>query len=152
MMRISSSVEYGMRVMVRLAQERGGTPVSAETLSTSENVPKDYVDQILRRLRQAGLVASVRGPAGGYALCREPKAISVGDVMRALEHDIFDDTCERYVEGDQDCRHQERCGLRPVWRRLEALIEGFLDGVTLDRILEGQETDRTKNLELRTKN
>lgn len=140
MMRISSSVEYGMRVMVQLARGRDRGPVSAETLSGAENVPKDYVEQILRRLRQAGLIASVRGPSGGYALSRPPKDIKVGDVIRALEHTVFEDVCERYAEGEQDCHHQGMCGLRPVWKRLGAMIEGFLDSVSLDQILEEEET------------
>ena len=139
MVRISSSVEYGMRLMVRLARSGGRAPTSAEVLSVSENIPKDYVDQILRRLRQAGLISSSRGPAGGYALSRATKEIRVGDVARALEHAVFETVCERYSEKDHDCRHQGMCGVRPLWRRLGTIVEGFLDGITLDQILKEEE-------------
>jgi len=144
-----------MRVMVRLAKTGGvvrpsgaaaGTrsraegaggdaPVSAETLSVSENVPKDYVDQILRRLRQAGLIASVRGPAGGYALAKPAASIRVGDVVRAVEQEVFENVCERFADGRQDCHHQGACGLRPVWKKLGSVIEDYLNSVTLEQIM-----------------
>lgn len=135
-MRISSSVEYGMRVMVTLARQPEGGRLSAESLSESENIPKDYVDQILQRLRRSGLVLSVRGAAGGYTLAKEPTAIRVGDVVRALETRIFEEPCERYSGGEKDCHHQTGCGIRPVWEKLGRLVEEYFDGVTLDRLLE----------------
>lgn len=135
-MRITSSVEYGMRLVVRLAKSGGREPVCAEALSASENIPKDFVDQILRRLRRAGIVASVRGPSGGYVLAKPLSQISVGSVIRAQEGRIFEEPCERFSAGESDCRHQEACAIRPVWSRLGGLIEEYLDGVTLDQLLE----------------
>lgn len=135
MMRISSSVEYGMRVMTRLARANGGAPVTSESLSVTENVPKDYVDQILRRLRQAGLIASVRGPAGGYSLAKPASAIRIGDVVRALEQQVFEGVCERFSDGQLDCRHQGNCGLSSVWNRLGQMIGDYLDSVTLEQIV-----------------
>jgi len=139
MMKISSSVEYGMRVLVRLAKTGSAAPVTAEVLSVTENVPKDYVDQILRRLRQAGLVSSVRGPAGGYALGRPASEISVGDVVRAVEQEVFEKVCEKFSEGKQNCHHQDSCGLRPVWNGLSAVVSQYLDGITLESIVERKE-------------
>jgi len=140
-MRISSSVEYGMRVMVHLARHRAKAPLSAEFLSTADNIPKDYVEQILWRLRQAGLVESRRGPAGGYALARAAEEIRVGDIVRAVEAVVFPDICERYTQGAQDCRHQVLCGIRPIWRRLGRLIEDYLDSVRLDQVAAEEESE-----------
>src|SRR5438128_1522628 len=122
-MRITSSIEYAARLMVELARPHGeAATVSAEKLSRSENVPADYVNQILLRLKRAGLVESRRGSGGGYALSRAPSEIKLGDVLRAVEGRIFDNVCEKYTSGKSDCHHQGGCSISPVWQKLGALI------------------------------
>lgn len=136
-MRITSSIEYATRLMVGLAREAGGqAALSAEKLSRSENIPADYVNQLLLRLKRAGLVESRRGAAGGYVLSRPPAEIKLGDVLRAVEGRIFEDVCEKYSGGKSDCRHQSGCSISPVWRKLGLMIEEYFDGITLQRLLE----------------
>lgn len=133
-MRITSSIEYATRLMVCLARAYGEEPLSADKLSQAENVPSDYVNQLLLRLKRGGLVVSQRGTGGGYILSRKPEQIKLGDVLRAVEGRIFEDVCERYTDGSKDCRHQGRCGISPVWQKLGALIEGYLDGIDLSQL------------------
>lgn len=135
-MRITSSSEYGTRIMVQLARAYGNGPVAAKDLSDRENIPRDYVDQILMRLRRAGLVGSQRGAAGGYALSRPPADIHMADIVRAVEGHIFEDVCEKYADGQSACRHQGACGIRPVWHRLALQVEGFLKQVKLSQLIE----------------
>ena len=130
-MKITSSVEYATRLMVRLAAHPAEVTVSAELLSEAENIPRDFVDQLLLRLRRAGLVASRRGARGGYALSRPPKDISIGQIIRAVDQGIFESVCDRFAEGEHMCAHTSSCGIRPVWRRLGSLVENFLASVTL---------------------
>jgi Rrf2 family protein len=135
-MRITSSIEYATRLMVQLARAHddsnpGARALSAEKLSRSENVPADYVNQILLRLKRAGLVESQRGAGGGYSLSRPPESVKLGDVLRAVEGRIFEDVCEKYASQKKDCHHQGGCGISPVWQRLGALIEQYFDGITL---------------------
>ena len=126
--------------MFRLSQLGAGDALSAEKLSVLENIPRAYVDQIFQRLRHAGLVESVRGAHGGYTLARPPQEISLGMMMRAVEGYIFEDVCERYSEGDHQCRHTSGCGIRPVWMKLTEMVESYLDRVTLaDLLSEVQE-------------
>ena len=139
-MKITSSVEYATRIMVALARSHGGAKLPAEKLSESENVPVDYVNQILLRLRRAGLVESHRGLGGGYSLAREPSRVTLGEVARAVEGRIFEDVCGRYDEGEKDCHHQGNCSISPVWHRLGAMIEEYFDGISLSRLLEEQGT------------
>lgn len=134
-MRITSSIEYAARLMTTLAREHGKALVSAEKLAEVDNVPVDYVSQILAKLRRAGLVASHRGSAGGYALSRPPAEITLGQVVRAVDGDVFEDVCEKYDGGSKDCRHQGSCSISPVWRRLGSLVNGYFDGITLAGIL-----------------
>lgn len=135
MFKISSSAEYAARIMVRLAASDGAGPLSAETIAAAENIPRDYVDQILLRLRRAGLAASRRGAAGGYLLARPPSGITMGMILRAVDEGVFEEVCGRFAEGHQRCTHTGTCGIRPVWLRLADLVEGFLDGVTLAQLL-----------------
>lgn len=134
-MKITSSIEYAARLMVALARCHGQAPLSAEKLSESENVPVDYVNQILLKLRRGGLVESHRGAAGGYCLSKEPSAINLGEVIRAVDGKIFENVCDKYNTGSRDCHHQGACGISPVWSKLETLIEGYFSDITLDKLL-----------------
>jgi Rrf2 family protein len=135
-MKITSSMEYATRLSVQLARVYGQNAVTAEKLSISENVPSDYVNQLLLRLKRAGLVQSHRGIGGGYALSRNPAQINLGEVLRAVEGKIFEDVCEKYASASKDCRHQSHCGISPVWQRLGSMIEKYFDGITLAHLVE----------------
>lgn len=135
-MRITSSIEYATRLMVALAEEHGNAPVPAERLAESDNVPADYVSQILVKLRRAGLVTSHRGSAGGYSLSRPPAEITIEQVVRAVDGAVFEEVCERYDAGTKDCRHQEKCAISPVWTKLGVLVTRYFESVTLATILE----------------
>jgi Rrf2 family protein len=135
-MRITSSIEYATRLMVTLAREHGKAPLPAERLSHSDNVPADYVSQILVKLRRAGLVTSHRGSSGGYALSRSPAEVTLGQVVRAVDGNVFEDVCEKYDGGSKDCRHQGGCSISPVWGRLGSLVTQYFEAVTLASILD----------------
>lgn len=137
-MRITSSMEYATRLMVALARVHGDEPMPADRLSQAENVPVDYVNQLLLKLRRGGLVQSQRGQNGGYTLSRKPADITLGQVLRAVEGKIFDDVCEKYASADKDCHHQAGCGISPVWKRLGAMIEQYFDGISLEALTEGK--------------
>ena len=134
-MKISSSCEYGLRLMVHLARHHGRPPIPAEKLAEAGNIPRDYVDQILLRLRRAGLVTSQRGANGGYALASTPDRVSVADVLKAVEGRVFGEVCDKYATGDHDCRRQSDCGLRSVWMRLSLMIEDFLGKIPLSELM-----------------
>ena len=134
-MRITSSIEYATRLMLSLAREHGRGALTAERLAQGDNIPADYVSQLLGKLRRAGLVEAHRGVGGGYRLTREPREVTLGQVARAVDGEIFEDVCGKY-EGAKDCRHQGGCAISPVWRKLGDLITGFFDGLTLAALLE----------------
>jgi Rrf2 family protein len=137
-MRISSTVDYAARVVLRLARLGAGETLTAERLAASEGISRDFVDQILLKLRRSGIVCSVRGSRGGYRLAKPARAVSLGMVMRAVEENVFDAVCERFAAGDRRCSPSSGCGLRPVWRKLGALVEAFLDALTVDALLAGE--------------
>ena len=143
-MRITSSSEYAVRIMVQLARRYGGETVTAKGLSDHENIPKDFVDQILLRLRRAGLVGSRRGVRGGFVLSREPTRVNVAAIMSAVDGGILEEVCQKYSEGDVCCCHQDDCGIRPVWVRLASVMEEFLKQVSLAQLVESEESSSKK--------
>src|SRR6266850_863037 len=103
-MRVTTWTEYSLIISIHLAKQgrSGGGPVAARELAESERLPGDYVEQILLRLRRAGLVESVRGAKGGYYLGKEPQVITIRDIMTASEHQTFEMNCETHqVDADR---------------------------------------------------
>ena len=130
-MRVTTWAEYGLIVSLNLAKRVAQGPVAARELAEQEKLPHDYVEQILLRLRRAGLVDSVRGGKGGYHLARDPQAITVKDVMQASEHVTFEVNCDLHPVDPQRCSPDTSCSIRPVWRMLERRINELLGGISL---------------------
>lgn len=136
-MRITTWTEYSLIISIHLAKQgrRGATPVAARELAEVERLPGDYVEQILLRLRRAGIVESVRGAKGGYSLARDPAAITVRDVMAASEHQTFEMNCDTHPVDAERCSPGTTCSIKPVWQALQRRIDDFLAGVTLADLL-----------------
>jgi len=137
-MRVTTWAEYGLIVSIHLARRAGLGPVAARELSEHERLPHDYVEQILLRMRRAGIVDSVRGAKGGYLLAREPQAVSVKDVIEASEHVTFEVNCDVHRVDADRCDPSTACSIRPVWRLLERRINDLLAGITLADLLHAE--------------
>jgi Rrf2 family protein len=87
-MRVSAKGEYAVRAMLDLALHHGEGLVPIQDVAQRQGIPQRYLEQVLLLLKRAGFLASRRGSAGGYRLSRSPEAISVGDVLRAVEGDL----------------------------------------------------------------
>lgn len=135
-MKLSASVEYGARILVQLAKTPKGADLNADKIAALENVPRAYVDQILLKLKRAGIVESHRGVQGGHRLAKPPSEVTIGMMMRAVEGSIFEDVCQKYASGDHQCTHATTaCDIKPAWQRLTQLVEDYLDHLTLEQLL-----------------
>lgn len=112
--------------------------MAARELAEAERLPADYVEQILLRLRRAGLVESVRGAKGGYFLAHEPQAISVRDVMTASEHQTFEMNCDAHKVDDERCSPGTSCSIRPVWQALQRRVDDLLSGISLADLMRDE--------------
>lgn len=139
-MRVTTWAEYGLIVSLHLARRVGQGPVAARDMAEKEKLPADYVEQILLRLRRAGLVESVRGARGGYLLGRPADEISVKDVLDASEHGTFEVNCERHPVDESRCDPSRPCSIRPVWQLLHQRIDEVLGSIHLDQLLH-EESD-----------
>src|SRR2546422_5146718 len=112
-MRVTTWAEYGLIVSLNLAKRAGQGPVAARELAEQEKLPHDYVEQILLRLRRAGLVDSVRGAKGGDHLARPPRDISGKDVIEASGHVTFEVKCGLHPGDPPRCSPDASCSIRP---------------------------------------
>jgi Rrf2 family protein len=131
MLKLSTKSRYGLRAVYDLAQRYGKGPVPLKEVAERQGLSEQYLEQLFLNLRRYGLVRSVRGSRGGYALGRPPGEITVGDVVRALEGPIAPVDCVS-EEQPEDCQRADYCVARLVWARLRDAIAAVLDSVTLE--------------------
>ena len=147
-MLFSTKAEYGVRVMVELGRrasgdprDGGGDPVSLSAVAEAEILPLSYLEHLVAKLRQAGLVTSVRGAHGGYHLARPAAEIEMLEVVQALEGPIAPMECFHEVrEGRVLCSHEtdgdRACATRLLWTRVHGGITKALGGTTLADLVE----------------
>jgi Rrf2 family protein len=131
---ISAKVDYATRVLLALAAAPAGSLTTGEALATAQAVPVKFVENTLVDLRRAGIVASQRGPEGGYRLARPADEIAVADVFRALEGPLAEVRGERPEDTvyDGPATH-----LQEVWVAVRAALRLVLETVTLADVLTG---------------
>lgn len=147
-MRFTTQAEYGLICAVHLADRYGEGPVAARELAEVEDLPTDYTEKILRRLRQAGVVDSLRGVSGGFQLAREPERVTVRDIIEATEGTTFEVNCETHPVGDERCDEHQSCSIRPVWRALRERIDELLDEIRLSDLVREDEDAMTELIEV----
>jgi len=118
--------------MVQLGRHVGRGPASLAEIAAEEDLPRAYLEQLVVNLREAGLVTSTRGARGGYELARPPEAISMAEVLRALEGPIAPMVC---ASDDPEhaivCDRSSRCTVNILWVRVRDAVTGALDSMTL---------------------
>lgn len=134
-MRITTWAEYGLIVTLHLARRKGGAPIAARSLAEEERLPADYVEQILLKLRRAGLVNSARGAHGGYRLARDPAEVTVCDVVRAAEDHTFEINCDVRPIDAVRCAPAGGCVIRPVWQAVQRRVDDLLQRISLADLL-----------------
>lgn len=143
-MRFTTQAEYGLICTLHLARFGAQGPVAAREMAEKEDLPADYTEKILRRLRQAGIVTSVRGVSGGFELARAASEISVKDVIEATEGSTFEINCTQHPVGTERCDLTHDCSIRPVWYALRTKIDALLDQIRISDLLEGGEVGVTE--------
>jgi Rrf2 family transcriptional regulator, nitric oxide-sensitive transcriptional repressor len=129
-MKHTRHADLALRVLMylRVAPERRG---SIAAIAAAHSVSRTHLDKVVRRMSEAGLVATVRGRGGGVHLGRDPSTITVGDVLRAMEDDFAVVECLGPV---RYCRIAGVCGARSVFARALDSYFAVLDGATIDDI------------------
>lgn len=130
-MKISTRGRYGMYAMLDLAMHEGLGPVTAKEIAERQEISVTYLEQLLSKLKKAGLVKGVRGPGGGYQLKKASGDILIGDLIRSLEGPIAPVFCLPNSLSKKRCPKTDVCACFPLWRNLAEKIENILDSATL---------------------
>lgn len=131
-MRLTTKGRYAVTAMLDLALNANDGPVSLADISRRQEISLSYLEQLFSRLRRNDLVSSVRGPGGGYRLAREKEAISVAEVIDAVNESIDATRCK----GQGDCQLDgTTCLTHHLWCRLSDQIHDFLNAITLAELV-----------------
>ena len=128
-MRLSNLADYAVVIMAAAARAGDGARLSATTLAEGTGIPLPTTQKLLQRLAGAGLFRSARGGGGGFVLARGPDAISLADIVEAVEGPIAMTNC--VDEGRHDCALEGACQVRPHWGAVNGAIRASLSGVSL---------------------
>ena len=140
-MKLSTKGRYGVKAMVDLAINYGGSPVSIKSISQRQNISEYYLEQLFSSLRKAKLIKSIRGAQGGYFLNRQPEDITVSDIIEVLEGPIEISDCLDGVT----CNNVDCCATRLLWKKIKTSIDEVTNSVTLKDIVEDYKAMKEKN-------
>ena len=131
-MRLTTKGRFAVTAMIDLALRSNNGPVALAAISQRQQISLSYLEQLFGKLRRHGLVESVRGPGGGYNLARQAEAISVADVILAVDEPIDATQCG----GRENCLDDRRCMTHDLWAALNDHIFTFLSEVTLAQLVK----------------
>jgi len=134
-MRLTTKGRYAVTAMLDLALHADKGPVSLADISGRQQISLSYLEQLFARLRRGALVKSVRGPGGGYLLSRDGAAISVAEIVDAVNETVDATSCG----GQGDCQDGNVCLTHHLWQDLSCQIHQFLSGISLSGLVERQE-------------
>ena len=133
---LSTKGRYAVMAMVDLACQSPDAAVPLAAIADRQEIPLAYLEQIFARLRQAGLIRSVRGPGGGYLLARAAELLTVADIMTASEEPLKMTRCDSHSKSG--ClTPKTRCLTHDLWAGLSAQIQHYLEGITLAEVARG---------------
>lgn len=142
-MKLSVRGEYALRALIVLGLDyiEDDSVVRIQEISTRQNIPKRFLEQILNDLKSAGLLESKRGIAGGYRLKRPPEKISLAEVIRHIEGPLAPVSCvsERFYE-KCSCPDEDKCAIRSVMKEVRDAIVRILEEVTVAQLCERVKT------------
>lgn len=132
-MKLSARSRYATRILIILAENKDAV-VNTTTLSEHTGISVQFIEQIIRPLKQGGLVSSTRGVTGGHTLANAPANISLGDIVRAIEGPIdLTQCCDN--EAAAQCPRSGHCPTRPAWLQVSNILENALDNISIADLL-----------------
>lgn len=134
-MKISTKGRYALCVMVDLAEHRQDGYIALKDIASRQNISKKYLEQIVALLNRPEILKTIRGAQGGYMLARAPEAYTVAEILKIAEGSLapipnLDDPSEAAAAADAQ--------LLPIWQGLYSVVNDYLEGITLQDILDRQ--------------
>ncbi len=146
-MKISYKGDYALKAILDLSYRfEEKRAVSVSEISNRQNIPAQYLEQILLVLKGAGMIGSKRGVGGGFFLKKAPENIVVGDVVRLVEGPLEPIACGRKIH-DYSCGEEKECVFREIWVNVTEAISEIVDNVTFADIMRRDQEMKRKNME-----
>lgn len=134
MVMISTKGRYALRVMADLASHQGEGYVPLKEIAERQQISEKYLESVLKGLVRQKMLVGVRGKGGGYRLTRPAREYTLGCILRMAEGELAPVAC---LESTADpCPRKSTCDTLPIWQKLNTLIQGFFDGITLADLIE----------------
>lgn len=134
-MKLSTKGRYGVKAMLDLAIHYAEGQIALKSIAERQGISENYLEQLFATLKKSGLVKSIRGSQGGYFLANNPKDISIGDILRALEGSLAPVDCVMEQE-PADCCRSDSCATKIIWEKMRDKINEVVDSITLNDLVE----------------
>ena len=131
-MRLTTKGRYAVTAMLDLALHQGQGPITLADIAERQGISLSYLEQLFARLRKRALVASVRGPGGGYSLGRDASQIFVAEVITAVDESVDTTRCG----GAHNCQNNQRCLTHDLWHDLSKRIHEYLNQISLGDLVD----------------
>ena len=131
---VSTKGRYALRVMLHFARRGGEEYIPLKEIAESEGISQKYLESIMATLSKAGFLDAVHGKGGGYRLNRPAEAYTVGSILKLTEGGISAVSCTS--QGASACSRTECCQAKPMWDRLDKMIDDFFEGITIADLLK----------------
>ncbi|WP_333873225.1 Fe-S cluster assembly transcriptional regulator IscR [Methylobacter sp.] len=131
-MRLTTKGRYAVTAMLDLAFHSQIKPVTLTDIAARQTISLSYLEQLFARLRRAGMVKGVRGPGGGYKLCRKTSDINIADIIAAVNEPLDSTKCG----GEANCQKDQACLTHDLWMGLSEQIREYLKSISLADLLE----------------
>ncbi|MEZ3496166.1 MAG: Rrf2 family transcriptional regulator [Lachnospiraceae bacterium] len=139
-MKISTKGRYALRLMLDLAMHTDEGCVSIKSVAQRQGISEKYLEQIIKLLSAAGLVASTRGKQGGYRLTKAAEEYTVGEILRVTEGSLAPVSC---LDEEHRCENCDDCVTIEIWQNVLDAINEVVDSITLSYLVEKQKTKKT---------
>ncbi len=133
-MKISTKGRYALRMLLDLAEHRNEGYIALKDIAKRQDISKKYLEQIIPVFNKSDILKTTRGYQGGYMLAKDPSQYTVGDILRLTEGSLAPVACTE--QSPVDCARSADCPTLPVWQGLYRVINEYLDGITLQDILD----------------
>lgn len=147
-MKLSTKGRYGLRAILDLALHAKEDVIPLSEIAIRQDISISYLEQLISRLRKAGIVTSVRGAQGGYRLNKNPETLSVGEILRALEGDLQPVNCAEVTGDGESCSASDNCVTKFVWIRITDSINNAVDSIMLSELIEESEKNSSQSDEV----